>query len=51
MWLGQQKWAHKIVTGFCKTEQIVTLGLFHFIALANGYTNLYTTHTQCHYQA
>ena len=26
------------VTGFWKTDQIVTLGLFHFIAPANGYT-------------
>ena len=26
------------VTGFWKTDQIVTLGLFHFIGLANGYT-------------
>ena len=26
------------VTGFWKTEQIVTLGLFHFIGPANGYT-------------
>ena len=26
------------VTGFLKTNQIVTLGLFHFIGSANGYT-------------
>ena len=26
------------VTGFWKTDQIVTLGLFHFIGSANGYT-------------
>ena len=26
------------VTGFWKTDQIVTLGLFHFIGPANGYT-------------
>ena len=26
------------VTGFWKTGQIVTLGLFHFIGPANGYT-------------
>ena len=25
-------------TGFWKTDQIVTLGLFHFIGPANGYT-------------
>ena len=30
--------ASKIVTGFWKTDQIVTLGLFHFIGPANGYT-------------
>ena len=33
------------VTGFWKTDRIVTLGLFHFIgpAIANGYTcTLYT---------
>ena len=26
------------VTGFCKTDRIVTLGLFQFIGPANGYT-------------
>ena len=26
------------VTGFWKTDQIVTLGLFHFIGTANGHT-------------
>ena len=26
------------MTGFWKTDQIVTLGLFHFIGPANGYT-------------
>ena len=26
------------VTGFWKTDQIITLGLFHFIGPANGYT-------------
>ena len=26
------------VIGFWKTDQIVTLGLFHFIGRANGYT-------------
>ena len=30
------------VTGFWKTDQIVRLGLFHFIGPANGYT--YTLH-------
>ena len=30
------------VTGFWKTDRIVTLGLFHFIGPANGYT--YTLH-------
>ena len=29
---------NKFVTGFCKTDQIVTLGLFLFIGPANGYT-------------
>ena len=41
------------MTGFWKTNQIVTLGLFHFIGPDNGYTrtlHLYTTHTQCCYQ-
>ena len=27
------------VTGFWKTDRIVTLGLFHFIGPANGYTH------------
>ena len=27
------------VTGFWKTDQSVTLGLFHFIDPANGYTH------------
>ena len=26
------------VTGFWKTDQIITLGLFHYIGPANGYT-------------
>ena len=26
------------MTGFCKTDQIIILGLFHFIGPANGYT-------------
>ena len=33
------------VTGFWKTDQIVTLGLFHFIGAA---IVLNTTYTQCH---
>ena len=42
--------AFKFVAGFWKTDQIVTLGLFHFIGPANGYTC--TLHsTQCHYWA
>ena len=32
------------VTGFWKTDRIVTLGLFHFIGPANGYTH--TLHIQ-----
>ena len=35
MWLDFGKW----------TDQIVALGLFHFIDPANGYTSLYTTHS------
>ena len=30
--------AQDFVIGFWKTDQFVTLGLFHFIAAANGYT-------------
>ena len=26
------------VTGFWKTERVITLGIFHFIGPANGYT-------------
>ena len=33
------------------TDRIVTLGLFHFIGSANGYTDSYTTHSHCYYQA
>ena len=29
---------YTFVTGFWKTDQIVTLGQFHFIGAANGYT-------------
>ena len=29
----------KYVTGFWKTDRNVTLGLFHFIGPANGYTH------------
>ena len=29
---------HAYVTGYWKTDQIITLGLFHFIGPANGYT-------------
>ena len=39
------------VTGFWKTDQIVTLRLFHFIGPGNGYTCTLHIHTQCHYQA
>ena len=34
-----------IVTGFWKTDRIVTLGLFHFIGPANGYTHTLHIHT------
>ena len=33
------------VTGFWKTDQIVTLGQFHFIGPANGYTHTLHIHT------
>ena len=43
------------VTGFWKTDQIVTLGralgLFHFIGPTNGYTRTLYTHSQCQHQA
>ena len=38
------------VTGFWKTDRIVTLGQFHFIGLANSYAHTLATHTQWHYQ-
>ena len=37
------------VTGLSKTDQIVTLGLFHFIGPGNGYTcklHIYSTITR-----
>ena len=37
------------VTRFWKTDQIVTLGLFHLIGPANSYTH--TLSIQCQYQA
>ena len=38
--LHQHKYIHAVnVIGFWNTEQIVTLGLFHFIGPANGYTH------------
>ena len=37
--------SHTYVTGFWKTDQIVTLGLFHFIGPANDYTC--TLHIHC----
>ena len=43
----------KIATNFrCdwKTDQIVTLGLFHFIGPAS-WLHMYSARTQCHYQA
>ena len=33
------------MTGFWKTDRIVTLGLFHFIGPANGYTHTLHIHT------
>ena len=39
------------VTGIWKTDQIVTLGLFHFIGPANGYICTLHIATQCQYQA
>ena len=39
MYEGQiQVTCYVYVTGFWKIEQSVTLGLFHFIGPANGYT-------------
>ena len=38
------------VTGFWKTDQIVTLDLFHFIGPAMA-TLIHYTYSQCHYQA
>ena len=32
------------VTGFSKTDQIVTLGLFHFVGPVNGYTHTLHIH-------
>ena len=39
------------VTKFWKTDQIVTLGLFHFIGLANKCIHTLQIPMQCHYQA
>ena len=36
---------HKKVTGFWKTDQIVTPALFHFIAPANSYTHTLPMHS------
>ena len=36
---------NKYVTGFWKTDQIVTLGLFHFIGPANGHTRTLHIHS------
>ena len=43
--------AFYIMTGFWKTNQIVTLGLLHFTGPDNSYVYSYTTHSQCDYQA
>ena len=39
-----------ILTGFWKIDQIVTLGLFHFIGPANNCTDTLATYSQWHYQ-
>ena len=38
-------WGLLYVTGFWKTDQIVTLGLFHFIGQTNGYTRTLHIHS------
>ena len=37
--------------GFWKSNQNVTLGLFHYIAPANSHTHILATHALLHYQA
>ena len=37
--------ALQYVTGFWKTNQIVTLDLFHFVGRANGYTRTLHIHS------
>ena len=39
---NQVKWLY--VTGYWKTDQIVTLGLFHFIGPADSYTHTLPMH-------
>ena len=38
-------WSAIYVTGFWKTDQIVILGLFHFIGPANGHTRILHIHS------
>ena len=45
LFLSYLKHAFVYVTGFWKTDRIVTLGLFHFIGPANGYTHTLHIHT------
>ena len=33
------------MTGFWKTDRLITLGLFHFIGPVNGYTLIHYTYT------
>ena len=39
------KTCYKHVTGFWETNQVVTLGLFHFIGPANSYTHILPIHS------
>ena len=42
---NSKAFANLFVTGFWKTDEIFTLGLFHFIGAANSYTHTLPTHS------
>ena len=42
----QYGWLYIYVTGFWKTDQIVTLGLFYFIGPTIGYTHTLHIHSR-----
>ena len=44
MYVCMHAYIYTYVTGFWKTDQIVTLGLFHFIGPANGYAHTLHIH-------